>query len=97
MTFTISALEAEDPGCQEEFVCVAVSHSGDNRWEHLGLSPGQTWEDSSASTPSEWRGPSPGRTMAFAGQGDSFLTCHTSCLCCSIDFFSFLSNFKCYD
>lgn len=86
MTFTISALETEDHKCQGKLVCVTVSHSGDNicfgihcppqtPWQqHLGFSPRQTWEDSSASMPSGWHVPVPVVNVAFSGQGDAFLT-----------------------
>lgn len=96
MTFTISALETKDHKCQGKLVCVTVSHSGDDicfgihcppqtPWQqHLGFSPRQTWEDSSASILSRWYVPFPVVNVAFSGQGDSILTQHTICLCCKM-------------
>lgn len=66
-------------------ICFGIRCPPQTPWQqHLGFSPRQTWEDSSASVPSRWCVPFPVVNMAFLGQGDSFLTQHAICLCCKM-------------
>lgn len=100
MTFTISALEAEDHKCQGRSVCGVVSHSGDNICFGNHCPPDILTAASGKTPPLPSPAfPFPVVNMAFSDQGDSFLTQQMICLCYKMvkfDRFS-PSDLKCYD